>query len=291
MDNSEQPSQWYYKIVYFFVTNQVLFKRLAILLLILINLVVWGIAGINFVNQLANNNAYNQMIKDLTTNYPNWENYHGEYAAQPLEELSVEKIKTTKDTYDLLAQVHNPNLDWQIDSLTYYFLVDGSLTEKQTTFILPGETKYLFHFSYPANLAVEQLSLKIENINWRRTKKSSVLADLIDNILIKNENFKQLKNFSLVEFEVENNTLSSFWQTGWQIVLYQGQRPVAVNYVTSQSFLAGEKRKLSAAWSENIPAPSTIEIHPDINFLDQANFITQPDLPPVNLIRGAKDEQ
>lgn len=287
---NENNNPWYYKIAYFFIANQVVFKRLLVVLLILLNIILWWSSGVKIVNYLANSSKYNQSLISLTENQIDWENYHLKNKPQDLEIISVNKIKIDQNKYDLLAEIYNPNTDWQIEEITYAFIVDNYILDWQTDFVLPGQNKYLFKFSYFSTNPLSEIDLKIDDINWQRVKDKSKI-ELLDSILIQNENFSTTGDIAQLEFEVTNNSPYSFWQTGWQIILYQGSRPVAINYVTSNNFFSGETKNIVASWSESVTRPTKTEVLPDINIFDENNYITDLEIPPVNLIKGASDER
>lgn len=286
--NNQPHHQWYYKIAYFLVANQVVFKRLLVVLLILLSIILWWLAGVKLVNYWVTTGSYNRMLTSLSQNVINWDFYHAQNKPQSLEVVLVNKIKTSTNKYDLVAKVYNPNLDWYIKEVNYAFVVDGFVLDWQSDFVLSRQEKYLFHFSYFSQSSPEQVGLKIGDINWQRVRKKDRL-EIVDNILVENKKFETNKNISQVKFDATNQTHFSFWQVGWQIVLYQGQRPVAVNYMNSHNFFSGQQRHISAAWSESLSSPSKIEIVFDVDVFDDSNYITDVDTPPVNLIRGAKD--
>lgn len=286
--NNQLYRQWYYKIAYFLVANQVVFKRLFVVLLILLNIILWWVAGVGLINYWVRGDSYNKMLTSLGQNLINWDFYHAQNRPQSLEIVLVNKIKTSLNKYDLVAKVHNPNLDWHIREVNYAFVVDGFVLDWQSVFVLPGQDKYLFHFSYFSQSNPEQVDLKIGHINWQRVREKNRL-EIVDDILVENKKLETNKNISQIKFDATNNTHFSFWQVGWQIVLYQGQRPMATNYVTTHSFVTGEKRKISATWIETLGGnySTEIEIIVDIDIFDDSNYMTETEIPPVNLIRGA----
>lgn len=287
--HTQPAQQWYYRIAYFLVANQVVFKRLVVVLLILLNIIIWWKGGVRVVNYLSTIEKYNKVLIQLTENEVAWQNYHLQNKPRDLEIISVDKIRVEGNKYDLVAKVRNSNSAWQIQALSYAFEVDGFITDWQTNFISPASSKYLFHFSYISPSHPDQVDLKISHISWQRVRDKNKI-DILGQIVAENEKFKQDKNISQVQFDAFNNSYFSFWQIGWQIVLYQGKRPVAVNYVTTHNFLSGQSRQVSVAWSEALSSPAKIEIIPEINVFDDKSYMSGTDTSPVNLIKGAKDE-
>lgn len=285
---TENTNQIYYKIAYFFINNQVVFKRMIVVVLILINIFLCLIAGVGLINYFTNTNRYNKDLFNLVENSINWSNYRDNQKPLALKVLEVDKIKSALDTYDLVAKIENPNIVWNCQSFKYAFVIDGFVSDWQTTFILPKQNKYLFKFSYPSQTALEQVDLKIEATNWNRIKKiDQDRIFILKDFDITDEEFNLKNSLAQIKFKANNQSSFSFWQVGWQIALYRNERLVSVNYVTIHNFMSGQERQISAAWNTSLVAPSRIEIIPDMDIFDENNYIFDIDSP-VNLIRGAK---
>lgn len=292
MLDKDPRSKLYYKISYFIIANQVVFKRLVVVLLILICVVVWWIGGTKLVKNISEIDEYNYMLTEMAKDHINWQEQHIKNKVKDIQIEEINKIKTEKDKYDFVAKISNPNFNWYAKNIRYAFEVDGYILDWQDTFILPGQEKYLFKFSYESKIQPQDLDLKIKDISWQRVKNEDEdRINILEDIIIEQEDFSAGKDFSQLEFTGINNGLYNFWQIGWQVVLYQGSRPIAAHYITTQEFLAGDEKQISAAWIENLSSPSKTEIIPDINLFDDNIYITDPDTPPVNLIKGAKDKK
>ena len=298
---NQELQKWYYKIAYFFVANQIIFKRLVVILLLILNIVIWWPASVKMVDYFSSGGIYNKMVYHLVNNQVNYQAYKEKIKPKDLQIILVDKIKLNNSVesnlkavnrYDLVAKIYNPNLNWKANQISYSFVVNGYTQDWQTDFILPGQHKYLFKFSYLSNQKLNNIDLKINKVIWQKIKDKEKI-NFLDNILVSNKNFDSQKDFSQVKFIADNQTSFGFWKIGWQVILYQSNRstaiPLAVNYINSSNFKAGESREVSVSWPEDLPFPSKIEIIPDLDIFDQKNYILSSDMPAVNLIRGAKD--
>lgn len=286
--NSETHEQWYYKIIYFFIANQIFIKRLMVMILILFNIALWWIGGVKIINYLADSKNYEQTILVLSAPVVDWQKIHEATKPQDIQILSVEKISLGNNKYNLVAKIFNPNARYSVAYLNYAFMVDGFVLDWQDSFINPESEKYLFSFSYVSENYPSEISLKLGGISWspiNNFKKETAVP--MDQIEVLNTNFVQDNNQNIIDFEVINKTHFNFWQIGWQVLLFQGERLVGVNYLTSSGFLSGETRKLSVASLEKIPTPSRIEILPDIDIFDKNNYFFN-NQPAVNLIKGVR---
>ncbi|MBU4481980.1 hypothetical protein L6278_01670 [Candidatus Parcubacteria bacterium] len=285
---TENSNQIYYKIAYFFINNQVVFKRMIVFLLIFLNIILWWIAGVSMVNHLANTNVYNQDLTNLVNNTINWSTYHDQQKPLELKVLEVDKIKINSGKYDLVAKVKNLNTGWSCKSLKYAFVVDGFVTDWQEANILPQQDKYLFKFSYPSRVTPDQIDLKIKVNNWQRIKKiDQNRIFILKDFVVSDEKFNVENNLQQIKFIASNQSSFSFWQVGWQIVLYRSDRLVGANYVTTQNFMSNSTRQISVTWNESLATPSRIEIIPELDIFDENNYILGSDNP-VNLIRGVQ---
>lgn len=285
----EQPNNSsYYKLVYFFIANQILFKKIAVGALVVLNVIVWLVGGIKIITYLVNTHQHQVMLMELVENGINWESYHQKNSPEKLDIVSLHKINLDNNHYDLLAKVYNPNSEWSVEKVTYAFVIDGYVTDWQSDFVLPQQNKFLFKFSYPTVKAPQTLDLQIQNIKWRHIETSNKIntSDL-NNILIEDKIFSEDKKIPHLSFKATNNTSFNFWKVGWQIVLYQGSQPVAISYLTSDNFFLGDQRTISTSWDQPYGQPTTIEIKPDIDIFDDNYLLSDINTSTVNLIRGA----
>lgn len=289
MDPRRQE-KWYYRMAIFFVANQVVFKRLGVVLLILFNIAVWWPTSVKLIDYFTSTRLYNLMLVEMVNNPVDFRAIKEKNKAQDLQVISVDKIRVNNNSYDLVAKVHNPNLNWTAAQVDYAFMVDGRLEDWQSDFILPGQNKFLFKFFYNSTRQLSEIDLKINQVTWQKVRDQQKI-DTLNKMIISQQEFDSQQNFSQLSFDVDNQTSFGFWLVGWQVVLYTGNQPSAVNYVSATDFLVNEQRTISASWNENLPFPSTIEIIPDLDVFDQTNYILESDIPTVNLIKGAKTKR
>lgn len=284
-NTNQNSNPWYYKIVYFFVANQTIFKRLEVVLLLLANIIIFWNVGVAGVKYLASSRTYDEMLSSLFNDNFDWQSYHQEHAPDPLQVISVDKIKTGPDKYDLVAKVHNPNSDWYFPEVQYSFVVNNFITDWQTDFILPGQEKYFFVFSYSDPTEIKDLDLKFGTQQRQRIFNKDPLY-ILNDFNIQDKNFSSQSGLSEIKFQVNNNSYFSFWQLGWQVVLYVRDHPIGINYVTTPNFLSGQERQVAVIWNENLTVPTDIEILPNLDVFYEQNYMTNLDVQPVNLIRG-----
>lgn len=288
---NSQNEQWYYKIIYFFIANQIFLKRFLVVFLILTNIFLWWTSGVKLVNYLSDTKNYEKIILSLNTPIIDWQKIRENNKQQDLQIISVDKISLGNNKYNLVAKVYNPNSRWSVANLNYAFVIDGFVLDWQDDFINTESNKYLFNFSYTSQNYPQEVTLKLGQIYWSpidlNKRKDAVPIDQLE---ILNTNFTQSENQAIVDFEILNKSYFNFWQIGLQVILFQGERIVGVNYLTTSGLLSSERRKLSTAMLEKISPPSRIEIIPDIDIYNKNNYFYNNEQP-VNLIKGVRTKR
>ncbi len=290
MPQYQQSNPWYYKITYFVVANQVVFKRFLVVALILINIFIWWPASVKLVNYISGGSKQKVYLNQLTSEQIDWQSYRQINRPQDLIIGSAQKIRNTNDSYNFLVQVKNPNPKWYVEKITYVFVADGKVTQEKSTFIMPEDQKYLMYFNFPSHAAINQVSFRLIDIKWKRVVDTS-LNGILDDFNVENSRFDVDNNYSQINFEAKNQTNFDFYNVGFQVVLYRGSRAYASGYITAQDFYSGEKRQIYAGWPQNLSAPDDVAVEADVNFFDEDVFITKPQEKPVNLIKGAQNQR
>lgn len=269
------------RIAYFFAIHQTFLRRLAIFSVILICVGLYGYSIYFFTDYFLRTGDHEKMLRGLATNYVNRSSFVLSHAPKPLVILEQEAIASSADRYDFVAKIKNSNEKWLVKSLKYSFEWSGGQTEPMETIILPNREVFLLDLG--AEIGSSGLPgdfrLKLVEVNWEWFAQPLAISnndflvtekDLIPATLIKD----QAAPARLV-FGIRNNTLYSFWEAGFKIILLSGQRITAVNYASATKFKSGETRILEAVWSEPVLSPTEIIIEPAIDFFDSENFMTR----------------
>ncbi|NCC70766.1 ATP-binding protein, partial [bacterium] len=142
-------------------------------------------------------------------------------------------IKTGNNQTDIGVLVSNVNSDWGIIKLTYQFLLAGGVvTPQQEASFLPNEEKYLLALN--VNTIGNTASLQIINLDWTRIKREDKRG--LD-IIISNENFTPASRIDgqdlggQASWRVNNNSPQSYYDPGFIIILYSGNKEVGFNYI------------------------------------------------------------
>ena len=269
----EEPKQyWYDGIVYFLISHQVMIKRMFIFLFVFICIIVWVLAIVGWINYSTSTKKHNYDVSLIRNDLVDYITYKATHKPRDIQTMLATAIAKNRNTYDFFAKVKNLNENWAAKSVTYRFTYSGGVTESRTDYLMPGGEKYLFAFSEDTGLNVSQVSLAIEDVNWYRVRNDDNLS-ILPNLIAEDEFFEHQNQSTVVGFTVKNLTPYDFWAVGWQVVLYQGQNPIAVNYLTTNNLSSLSERQVQVTWFSDLPTPSKIDIIADVDVLSGEVFM------------------
>ncbi|NCN25382.1 hypothetical protein COT94_03405 [Candidatus Falkowbacteria bacterium CG10_big_fil_rev_8_21_14_0_10_37_14] len=201
-----------------------------------------------------------------------------------LQKVFIKALPIGQDRYDLAGQVINPNQDiWA--TFDYYFLIDGVPTERQSSFVFPGETKTLISVGQTLPSTPSNGALVLERVGPDRFKA----RDMPDwptfkedhlKFLVQDKIFTPYTQTGLTEklpinrlsFSLINQTAFNYRQAKFNIMLYQGNNLLAVdNYIVSD-FMSKEKKNITLSILGSLSTVNRIDIVPDINIINSSEY-------------------
>lgn len=278
--NQTDYTKWYYKIIYFFIVNQVMIKRALIVVLIVVNMIFWGVSVVQWTNYFLASKQHNASLNEfINVNYNAIKNCTDLTAA----DVSLVKVLASSDNpnqYNFLAKITNPNAKCLVKKIKYYFTYRGHQQINNVyheDFILPGETKYLFAFNEAVDMPViSEVELKIESKEFQPLRDLKNLS-IFENLSYEQTQLENLDDSTVVTFRAINGTPYDLWNVGYQVVLYsdlQKTEPLAIGYTTVTNFLADSKEPAAITWFKDFVSPSlVVEIIPDLNVFGENIFM------------------
>ena len=182
---------------------------------------------------------------------------------EQLQIISQEIIPTTENNFDLIAKIKNPNKEWGVESLKYKF---G--TRQGEIYLLPQETKYIIEQKVSAD-SLNNIELKLEEINWRKLKDFKELE-----LKIKNQKQEITENgFNKLLGVVENK--SNFDLDKIEIIglLLSNGKIVAAGRTDMRTVRKDESRYFELIWPYQISGVSSFEIRAYTNVFSDDNFM------------------
>ncbi len=273
-----KKAQWYW-------AHRRQFHYLFIGVLLILDLVLFGIYFVQD-NRYANSDSFEKINASLAKEQIDYPFFHELLGPQDLI-VNQESVIRSGENYDFLALVENPNPNWQVKEIQYFFDYGSGQTDTGVTFILPDSEKYLYYTSLSEENAsfpsLSSVGLVISDIFWQRIREEKDFALLSENPLLafKYSDLRlervaeQNQRVTQLAFQLENPTVYNFWEVPLIIVPYQGSQPMALGILPVRYLKTQEKRTIEYLWPYILPSTSRVDIRPDLNILDPSVFIPQ----------------
>ncbi|MFY9457968.1 MAG: hypothetical protein WAP23_03545 [Candidatus Spechtbacterales bacterium] len=185
-------------------------------------------------------------------------------------------------TFDALAYIKNPNLEYGSSNISYEFIfLDSGGREIYKilgkSFILPKESRYIIEPAIKLTSELDSgpirpagVEFRITGVTWQRLAPfSSAGLDLIET------NLKRDANISASRFSgiVSNESPYNLKNVEVDVLLYTGGKPVAAGRTDMQDLLRGTDRFFQIMWPYILATDASIDARVESNFFENSNFI------------------
>ncbi len=276
-DQQLQKAKWY-------LIHKKNIRRYFLILLIILNLTFWGIVAFQTFKYFNFAKEYEKFLYDLSRQNIDYIflNQHFKPNDLNFDSLNFWLVSASgfeeKRHYDFEISVQNPNDNW-LAKVNYNFQWPNGKTENKIDFILPNQQKsFLFLGQEVDNYILLKPDFFISEILWQRIRPNNSQTKILDELKIVNltssyeVSLEKMVAVPKISFEVENHSIYGFWQIGFQIIAYQGNKLVGANFISLEKCLTGEKRKIEILWPK-IPENDRIDVILNLNPFDKMNFI------------------
>lgn len=182
-------------------------------------------------------------------------------------------------TYDVVAFVENPNLEYGASKILYEFTLtnlDGQEIAKVrgSSFILPRSSRYIIESAVKLSEKPGGASFRVEQVQWDRLSKAFSKADLaIRDIQVRRDNTLNATNVSGI---IRNNTLFRVENIEASAVLYETDeygksKPAAAGRTNMQLLDSGKERFFQISWPYLLPYVN-VDARVESNFFENSNF-------------------
>ena len=256
---------------YWYVTNKLRLRKALVIFLIVIAAFFWLYALYGIIIYLVDFNRLNSEAAVLLHSPSAAQTVLDATRPQALKFSEVTALPAASGHYDLVVEVRNPNKDWL--GLFDYELGQGTSTSAvRSGFILPGDDKYLVGISADSANA----GFKASNFRWQKITDFAALKKDRDHFIIENEEYlppAKAGEPARVKFDITNDSAYSYWQVNVVALLYSGGSLGAVNYATIGKLKSLETRAVEMNWSQDLPAIDSVQIIPEVNYIDPASIM------------------
>lgn len=200
-----------------------------------------------------------------------------------IEVVWAKLIPATKDYYDLIIKLNNPNQNHGTGKAPYSVKIYDSSRQpvedyQATTYILPKQTKFIVKHRIRRPYSYSSLNAEVSfgEIEWRQLD-FSVSASLLP---IQEKEFElsgpEAPGYAFAKGVVANETNFDFQEIEIDVLLYNANH----NLISARSnkintFLSGEKRGFTVDWYQEIEEEvAYAEMEAETNFFDTENYIS-----------------
>ena len=198
-------------------------------------------------------------------------------AIMPIVVNYVKYFKVNENDYDFVAQVFNPNSDYGASSVNFNLEISdssGSLKEKPgTTYLRPGQTKYIVWTAVSTGGAVVEAKLNIKDAFWGQMNVPSQTVSFI----VKNKDIKSISTGYQLESTIYNNSYYDFDKIDVSVILFDDlNNIIGVNGTNIKTFISKTDRYFKVLWNQQLSGQiERIDIEADTNLFDNSNFIKE----------------
>ena len=264
-----------------FSKHKVLLYKLAVTALVILSVVLWGFSLTRWGDYVLNGIVADIKLANDLVNFPDYTGIQAHYAPKPVEVAGVNVFTGGSKSYDLVADVANPNPNF-IVYFDYYFTDGANKTPTQKSFLLAGENRPITHFglkdSYPTGI-----NLVLENVVWKRIS-GHIVKDALAwqkdhlNFSVSDLSFTAPQGAegaqaNIIKFNVHNNSPFGYRDAVFVVGLMQSGNLVGVMPLNLKNFKSLESRAVDLRnFSENL-LTTDIEIFPLIDIYQKAVYL------------------
>lgn len=201
-----------------------------------------------------------------------------EPAILSLEIKTSQFLKSPIGDYDFIARIYNPNTTYGASNFDYNVsFTDANgielLKSVGSSYILPGQTKYLTAVSLKINGEIANATMTVNSVQWSKVQPFDSVVDF----MIRRQNFSlDTSGNSQFTAALFNSSNFDFDKVDVAIVLLDaGGNVIGAGKTDIRTFLSGTERGFQVQWpypiDSNIVASVTIEA--TTNLFENSNFL------------------
>lgn len=188
-------------------------------------------------------------------------------------------------SYDIYAEVANPNSSVGSDRFSYKFSVKNAAGEIMaepagTGFILPADKKYIVETNVAAKDIPAVVELSISDPQWLETSGAYEKPEL----KVVSKNYSEITSgvgFSEATGLLKNESPFSFNSINLRIILKnEDEKITAINSTRMNTVQAGENRDFRVNWPSRFPGSvSQMDVQAEVNVFDSEAFVKKYFMP------------
>lgn len=199
-------------------------------------------------------------------------------------EIGKPQVFFHNNKYDFVVSIKNPNNNF-FSYISYCFSDGDKELVCSGTTIFPSEDKYVIDLAIDLDSHPSNLKFIIKNKNWERVsirtypdwgkyyseRLNFIISDI--NFEINKPTEMSLKSTNNLSFSIQNNSPYNYWEVPLNIVMFYRKNIVGVNKYIVSEFMSLESKNVSISWSNSLKNVDDTKIIPDLDILQEGNYI------------------
>ncbi|MFH0854448.1 MAG: hypothetical protein V1891_03070 [bacterium] len=266
---------------YWFVTHKIFLKRLGYSFFILFNILIISFNAYKIINfYTVEAEKHEREMQELFSMHIDYEPIHKSNQPSPPQIGQIKILssgrKNDKGTYDLIAQIYNPNEKFKIE-FDYQFICNSQSLILKHTYVLPGQKKIIADFGLNLLNHNNNAQVKIINLQYERISAHEIadpISFINDRLIFEIKNvemnkIEEAKNVYKISYDFENKSAYNYWDLGLTTLLYKDSEIVGIDYIALEKFQSGEKKEIELTWYEYLPTTIKVSIIPEADVFDK----------------------
>lgn len=233
-----------------FATHKVLLYKILIGILIVLSIILWVFSLSRWGDYVVNGIKSDIALHNNLVIFPDYTGIQAHYAPQPVQIIGVNALTGGSKTYDLVAEISNPNKNFTVH-FDYYFTIGDQKTPVQKGFLLAGDSHPVVYFGYKEGYP-SALNFVMENVQWKRITAHTIANPIVwqaDRLNFGVQDFSFTApqaaegiTANVIKFSVTNNSALGYRDGLFVIGLMQGGGLVGVMPLIIKDFRSLETR-------------------------------------------------
>ncbi len=270
-----------FKRALWFVKNKLLLYRLLIIFLIIFSTITIGFSLWNGFNLLMYDLTVKPELERQLSMSVDYTALHPVFSPIPIEILNSYVLPGGTNKVDALSEATNPNQRF-IVYFDYYYDFNGIVTERRSTFLLPGESRPITVFGLDSTAYAGSANLMVENVRFKRVDAHSV-PDVISwqeqRMDFSTSDFTYAfageagQSAHAIRFSLKNNTAYGYKNPKFLLGLYQNGGMVGIMPFDLTNFDSLESRQIDLRNFVQNLVVSEIRLYPLIDLYNKEVYL------------------
>ena len=186
----------------------------------------------------------------------------------PINIISSQFFKVGQGDYDFVAQLSNPNTSYGASRLEYSI---DAFNYRSSTYILPGQTKWLVLTALKSSQEVSDIKLVIDNAQWEKLD----MPNNTINFVLRRKNYHPVQNGTELDAVLYNDSNFDFDKIDVRVILFDDAGSiVGVNKTDIRTLVSKSERGFNVVWPFVLAGNATRqEVEASTNLFENSNFI------------------